>query len=167
MLMSVSQISSGGPNLLSNPLVNSVWPVKCLLNSRLQTAFQVTAKHLPAALQLCADHCMSKTKLDFITYKLNQKVYQNSVWPCCEVHSQWAPFWQVTGCKGKGVTSEERETKETHVGAWLVTSVNIWICAPGPYLSQMLHLPVGELMKLYIVLPHICLYSSSLFAISP
>lgn len=153
--------------------MSSFWPqnVSWLL-SQLQTACHLTAKHLPASLRLCGDLCMFKTKLDFITYKQNQKMCQKScIALLCSAFStnliltnnRMPHAWPREMCD-QWRTRNKRNKRRILVN-YLTMNVSAFV--PGPYLSQMLHLPVGELMKLYTVLPHVCLYSSSLFGISP
>lgn len=71
-------------------------------------------------------------------------------------------FWQ-----GATAWSVVKKIGKKKLEIWTYLTMNFWISVPGAYLSQMLHLPVWKLMKLYIMLPHICLYSSSLFGIGP
>ena len=74
-------------------------------------------------------------------------------------------FWQ-----GATAWSVVKKIGKKKLEIWVNFSyltMNFWISVPGAYLSQMLHLPVWKLMKLYIMLPHVCLYSSSLFGICP
>ena len=74
-------------------------------------------------------------------------------------------FWQ-----GATTWSVVKKIGKKKLEIWVhfnYLTMNFWISVLGAYLSQMLHLPVWKLMKLYIMLPHICLYSSSLFGIGP
>lgn len=134
-------MSSTGPDIILNPLVNSSWSVQWALDSYcFKTICQVTTKYcFPAAFWILAGFLTFRNKSDFSVYKFYSESVPQTLWNSVMegYSSERTQFWSIIWCsqlvqhfdltaKGKSLIGDEQDRKEKKLRFWLT-----WITSPG------------------------------------